>query len=88
MEVGPLGASTLKINPPFILPAKKKKKSIYLGITELQSGSASHSKTVTKSNQGEKHYFTEKEEVGRGCLEWKPIREKKRFRAVRCLIGS
>lgn len=87
-EGGAVGSINLK-NKPASYFTSKKKKSVYLGITEdCNLAQASHGKTVTKSNKGEKHCFIEKEEVGRGCLKRKPIWEKKGFRAMRYLISS
>lgn len=52
------------------VPMTYQPKWVYLGVAEnFNPGQASQSKTIGKSNKGEKHYFTEKKEVRMGCCE-------------------
>lgn len=58
-------------------------KWVYLGVAEnFNPGQASQSKTIGKSNKGEKHYFTEKKEVRMGCCEQTSGREKEEFSMI------
>ena len=66
----------LKINQEVILPAKI---SLFRNNRKLQFGTCN---CIGKSNKGKEHYFMDKEEVKRCCLEWKSIGEKPKSRVM------
>lgn len=60
--------------------------TLHLGMAkELQLGHASYGKTLGKTWDQRRGtlFYREKEEVGRGCSEWKSIGGKQKFRVVR-----